>query len=403
MTDVLLPRLSDTMETGLISAWLVSDGDNVGVGDPLAEIETDKATVVIEAEFAGRIRLLASEGGEVNVGTAMAQILSDSEYADPTTPIEPAASSPALATIVPSPPSESDRQIGEAVAPTYSERLKATPVARRVAADAGVELSPIAGSGPGGRVLKTDVVRSFMPAIDRPVRAAAPLTRMQKTIARRMTAAKQTIPHFYLTTDVDMTDADALRRQLGEAHISVTDLVVRAAAVALARMPDVNASWSEDGIVLNEHVNVGLAVALDDGGLVVPVLRGAEEMALLDVSRNVRDLVVRARSGSLVPGEMAGGTFTVSNLGMLGIRQFHAIINPPESGILAVGAVVKTPVVRAATMVVVRDVMTLSLSADHRVYSGATGATFLREVRELLESPLELFLPTVARSQEAMR
>jgi pyruvate dehydrogenase E2 component (dihydrolipoamide acetyltransferase) len=270
-------------------------------------------------------------------------------------------------------------------------------VARRLAADTGVDLAAVAGSGPDGRILKTDVMRASTARPDRSpsgpaTRVVIPLSPMQATVARRMTIAKQTVPHYYLSMDVDMTDVNALRRQLRTARVTITDVVVRAVALALAEMPAVNASWSDGGLVWSETVDVGIAVALEDGGLVVPVLHDAAALPLLALARSVGALVERARTGSLTAAELSGGTFTVSNLGGFGVRELHAIVNPPESGILGVGALVRTPVARDDDTIGVRELMSMSLSADHRVYSGATGASFLRLVRELLEAPAELFV-----------
>jgi pyruvate dehydrogenase E2 component (dihydrolipoamide acetyltransferase) len=394
MAELLMPRLGDTMETGIVARWLRADGDVIALGDPLVEIDTDKATVVVTAEDAGHLRILAPEQAEVPVGETIALLL-ESPYVQPHEPA-PAADRPA--NDVPTRDDHSANSVREPfiddrhVAPRGDRaRLRVSPVARRLAKRTGVELTGIRGTGPDGRILKTDVLRAVSVGAGatngQTVRA---LGRSQLAVARRTSEAKRQIPHFYLSTDVDMTDADVVRRHLGGIKVSLTDLVVRASALALGQVPEVNASWSEEGLILNHHVNIGVAVALDDGNLVVPVVRDADALTLGEISTRLADLVDRARSGKIAPTDLEAGTFTISNLGMYGVREFHAIINPPESSILSVGCVRKTPVVGRNDELVVRAIMTISLSADHRVYSGATAAKFLACVRQLLEQPLAL-------------
>ena len=388
MNPIVMPRLSDTMESGTIVRWLFADGAFVQAGDPIVEVDTDKTTVVIEADSSGRLHIQADDGANVPVGGPIGQLLADSE--SPPQDVDPPNPSPQ-----PTPRTESLAGERAVHAPhnhigLAPDRPRVSPVARRLAIAAGLDVAGMTGSGPNGRVLKTDVVRSLVSKSQGTHRHVRPLSRIQRVTAQRTTASKQNVPHFYLSSDVDMTDAAHLRRQVREEGVSITDVIVRACALTLSRMPAVNAAWAEEGLIINESIDIGLAVGLPDGGLVVPVIRHADMRPLLEIAEDSTRLIALAHSGQLSPNDYSGGTFTVSNLGMHGIHEFHAIINPPESGILAVGAITATPVVRHGA-IVVREMMRLSLSADHRVYSGTTGAEFLRGVRDLLEAPLILF------------
>ncbi|MCX4239777.1 dihydrolipoamide acetyltransferase family protein [Paraliomyxa miuraensis] len=440
---VELPRLSDTMEEGVIAKWHVAEGDKVKRGQLIAEIETDKATMEFESFDAGVVlRLLAPEGETMAIGTPIAVLGKPGEdveaalaahgsggataapaeaapepaaKAAPEPAPEPAAApteaaaapAPSATPAPPASPAEGDRAPG---------RIAASPLARRLAREHGIELSSITGSGPHGRVIKTDVEaaaagRAAAPgaapaaasvpagveldASGRPllVRPDEPvkLSQMRKAIARRMSQANAEIPHFYLTTVVDMDRAVALRDQLKsaiEAKVSFNDLVLMAASRALRVHPEVNAYWDGQTVVRRGNVHLGVAVAVDEG-LIVPVVRHADQKGLRELAEQARDLGLRGRDKKLAPQEMSGSTFTVSNLGMFGIDEFSAVINPGEGAILAVGAIADTVVV-VDGQVGVGKRMKMTLACDHRVMDGATGAKFLATMRGLLEQPLAM-------------
>jgi pyruvate dehydrogenase E2 component (dihydrolipoamide acetyltransferase) len=412
MLEVLMPRLSDTMGSGTILQWFKQTGDPVQKGDQLFELETDKVTVIVEAEGDGLLNILAAERSEMRIGAPVATLLTKDEYERTTT--VPAAPDPAAKAA-----SAVDMRSADAVEPnsalarpaspdtqrlaSRSGRARATPLARRLAAGSGIGLSQLSGSGPEGRILKSDVLRALRaPGADAAARRdeadeLRPLTRMQETVARRMTAAKQEIPHYYLSLDVDMTDALALRQQVTEARISVTDLVVRATALVLKQVSEVNAAWVDGMLRFSPTVDIGIAVAVEDGGLLVPVIRDADRRSLLEIAGETRALAAAVHAGAIAPSQLAGGTFTISNLGMFGVREFYAIVNPPQSAILAVGKVIQTPAVHDGS-IAIREIMSISLSADHRVFSGATAAKFLTEIQRLLERPLALLLPDAAQA-----
>jgi pyruvate dehydrogenase E2 component (dihydrolipoyllysine-residue acetyltransferase) len=425
VTKVVLAKLSPTMDEGTIVKWNKNEGDPVRIGDVMAEIETDKANMEMEALGAGVLRkVLVPAGGKAPVGALIGVIANPDEdisellasasapqpapsAAPPPAPQAPA--SPALAAPAPAAPAEAP------VAAPAAEggRLKASPLARAIAARQNIPLGAVAGSGPGGRIIKRDVeafaaqpgasVRPFPTPVARAVPgpplpsvtpgAEIPLSNMRRTIAKRLSESKFTAPHFYVTVEIDMDGAVALREQLirGEnVKVSYNDLVVKACARALTRFPTVNASWATDKIVTHAEVHVGVAVAVPDG-LIVPVVRNADRKAVVEISHEVKDLAGRARDKKLRIEEFQGSTFSVSNLGMYDVTEFTAIINPPESAILAVGAVRKVPVV-VNDQVTVGHRMKVTLSADHRVVDGALAAQFLAEVRRLLENPVSLFV-----------
>jgi pyruvate dehydrogenase E2 component (dihydrolipoyllysine-residue acetyltransferase) len=377
-----MPRLSDTMEEGLVGRWLKEPGDSVRRGDEIVEIETDKVTTVLQAESDGvLLEALYAQGETAATGSVLAVVASGADAEGPV--------------------------VSPGERPPEAERVPATPLARKVAAEAGVDLRAIVkGSGPDGRILRHDVERAAprRGVGSAPVRPAdadvvRKPSRAQQVIARRMADAKREIPHYYLTAEVDMTHAQQLRAAAAllakPMKLTVTDLVVRAAALALRDVPEVNASWANDAIVQRGAVNIGVAVALDSGELLVPVVRHADRKPLNELSREIRAFAERARDGRLELDDLQGGTFTVSSLGMFGIEEFHAIVNPPESGILAVGAITKQ-LVLVDGVVAEREVMRISLSADHRVYAGATAALFVRAVRSRLEQPMAQWLETAA-------
>ena len=383
-TDVIMPALGFDMTEGLLARWLKNEGDPVEKGQAIAEIETEKATVEIEAAAAGILaRIIVHAGETVPVGTLIGVIADAGEEV--------------AAVTAPVPVSET----GEGAAPSEA-RVKASPVARKMAEEAGLDLSRIKGTGPGGRVVERDVQAAIaagsapappgVPAVPAPG-APVPLNRMRKTIARRMTESKAAAPHFYITVEINMDDAMKMREQLNalapEAErISVNDLVVAAAARTLARFPVLNASYREDNLEMHPQVNIGIAVALEDG-LIPPVLRDADKKPLKRIAAESRALAERARTNKLRSDDLGGGTFTVSNLGMFDVDEFIAIINPPEAAILAVGAVTRRPVA-AAGEVRIAPLMKTTLSVDHRVADGAQAGRFLQEFKKLLENPVNL-------------
>jgi len=412
--ELVMPRLSDTMEEGTIGRWLVHEGDSYSEGDVLAEIETDKATMEFQAYDGGTVlRILVGDGESAPLGAPIA-IVGDAgeQVADGEAPArdsEPAADeSPDTAQDAPTPKRGKERapaaaQTNGEGAAAAAQTLRVSPIARRMADQAGIDLRPLAGrgSGPEGRIVKADVERLLdggARAAPPPATPAAPsgaevrdLTPMLKAVAARMTQSKQTVPHFYVESEIDMTRAMELRAELntgladsGE-KISVNDLIVRACALALIEHPQAHRSYVDGRHAYHEHANVGIAVALDDG-LIVPVVFEADTKSVREISRETRDLATRAREGALKQREIEGGTFTVSNLGMFDVANFEAIINPPESAILAVGATTARPVV-VDGQVVVRQMMRTTLSCDHRACSGADGAKLLLTVKRLLQAP----------------
>ena len=415
-TDVLMPRLSDSMEEGTVLKWLVAVGGEVERGQPLVEIETDKANMTYDADTDGvLVEVLASEGDTLEVGQPIARIGAAGE--------QPAKDeqSEAKERDAPEAPAEEpeptpDQPAEDAPAPTKpretsngGERVKASPVARRVAQELGVELTQVDGSGPGGRVVKADVeaaakapAQPAAPSAPKPAAAdgakgevtTQELSRLQRTVSRRMAESKATVPDFALELDVDMTLCIELRERLKgqtEHPPSFNDMVVKAAALALRDHPRVNGAYRDGRFESYSRINVGMAVAASDA-LVVPVLHDADEKSLGEISRQARRLIERVRDGQVTPPEVSGGTFTVSNLGMYGIDRFTAIINPPQAAILTVGALKKKPAVDERGRVVARDLMSLTLACDHRILYGADGAAFVAQVRELLEQPLSLAL-----------
>ncbi|MEL7253076.1 MAG: pyruvate dehydrogenase complex dihydrolipoamide acetyltransferase [Pseudomonadota bacterium] len=433
--EILMPALSPTMEEGTLAKWLVKEGDEVASGDLLAEIETDKATMEFEAVDEGVIgKILVAEGTEaVKVNTPIAMLLEEGESADditsdaaPAAPPEPAA--PAATDTAPA-GSEAPAAPAAPPAPKASsgERIYASPLARRIAAQNGIDLNQITGSGPHGRIVKADVDgapkttdarpqgRDAAPA---PAERAAPaasgpatdtvlamyqdrefeevsLDGMRKTIAARLTEAKQTIPHFYLRRDIQLDALLKFRSELNAqleprgVKLSVNDFIIKACALALQVVPDCNAVWAGDRVLKLKTSDVAVAVAIE-GGLFTPVLRDADTKSLSTLSTEMKDLAARARDRKLAPHEYQGGSFAISNLGMFGIDNFDAVINPPHGGILAVGAGVKKPVVGADGEVTVATVMSVTMSVDHRVIDGALGAEFLKHIVDNLEHPMAM-------------
>ena len=434
-TEILMPALSPTMEEGTLAKWLVKEGDTVSSGDILAEIETDKATMEFEAVdegIVGKILVAAGSSG-VKVNTPIAVLVEEGESAD----AAPAAKATAPATAAPAPapaPAASAAAPAAAKAPAApvsgGARVIASPLARRLAAEKGIDIATLSGSGPHGRIVKADVEAASAsakaaPAATAPAPSAAvapaaspamssgpspdlvkrmyegrayeeiPLDGMRKTIASRLTEAKQTIPHFYLRREVQI---DTLMKFRGELNaqlegrgikLSVNDFIIKACALALQDVPDANAVWAGDRILKLKPSDVAVAVAIE-GGLFTPVLKDAHQKTISALSAEMKDLASRARNRKLAPHEYVGGSFAISNLGMMGIENFDAVINPPHGAILAVGAGIKKPVVKADGEIGVATVMSMTLSVDHRVIDGALGAVVLNAIVGYLENPMSM-------------
>jgi len=434
--EILMPALSPTMTEGNLAAWMKSEGDTVAAGDVIAEIETDKATMEVEAVDEGVLgKILVAAGTEgVAVNTPIAILLEEGEDASalaamPAVPPAPAPTptAPAPTPTAPAPTAEPAPAPPPAAAPaaapsTGGSRVFASPLARRMAGQAGIDLSLVSGTGPHGRIVKADIeaalagggavaaaapspAASVAPAPAPAVEIAGmpdyelePLNNMRKTIARRLVEAKQTIPHFYLTIDCEVDRLLAVRKDLnarspegeGAYKLSVNDFVIRAAALGLRKVPKANASFSEEGLRFYKWADVSIAVAID-GGLITPIIRRADGKGLAEISSEMKELAGRARDGKLMPEEYQGGTFSVSNLGMFGIKHFEAVINPPQGAILAVGAGEQRPVVKDGALAVA-TVMSCTLSVDHRVVDGALGAQFLAAFKQLIEDPMQMLL-----------
>ena len=407
--EVPMPRLSDTMEEGKVLQWYKQVGDSVAKGELLAEIETDKAVMDLESVEEGTLlQVLVAEGGSAALGAPIALVGDESELGQAASAAAPAAQ-PAQTedaepegAAPPAPPAAQPAPAPAAAAQGAPARIKASPLARRIATEQGLDLAQITGTGPGGRIVKDDVENAARTVAAAADPAALPHesdvaspSRMQSTIIRRMLESKTTVPHFYLTMEVDMSAAKAMRAEVNaawseEEHISFNDIVIRATALSLMRHPDANGSYRDGGFVYHQEANIGIAVAVPNG-LLVPVLKNCDTKPLRQLAVEAKVLVERTRQGRNRPGDLEGGTFTVSNLGMFGVRDFYAIVNPPQSAIFAVGAIEPRPVVRDGE-IVVRDIMYLSISADHRILYGAPAAEFLRDLKDLLENPYNLLI-----------
>jgi pyruvate dehydrogenase E2 component (dihydrolipoamide acetyltransferase) len=388
--EVKLPRLGQGMEAGVVTKWLKSEGERVERGEPLFEIDTDKVTQEVESDFAGVLLKIALPEGEAPVGQTIAWIGEAGEEIAEEAPPAPAAeevSETKASDTVPVPTREPVSANGG--------RIKASPLARRIARERGIDLSSLTGSGPEGRIIAEDIERgapAARPAAPTPVPTgdfeSIPLTSIRKTIARRLTAAWQA-PVFQLTVSTDMTRANALVGRLRELHadvrITVTDLLAKTCAHALRRHRDVNVQYGDDALLRFPTANIGIAVAAPQG-LVVPVIRSVERLSLAELATARGDVVGRARDNKLKAEDLEGGTFTISNLGMFGVEQFVAVLNPPQAAILAVGATVDTPVARDGA-VAIRPMMTMTLTVDHRAVDGAEAAAFLRTVKQFVEDP----------------
>jgi pyruvate dehydrogenase E2 component (dihydrolipoamide acetyltransferase) len=414
---ILMPRLSDTMTEGVIADWHKKVGENVKKGDVLADIETDKATMELESYKEGKLLYVGAQKGEKIAVNELLAIIGDEKKvkvdqvvaavknkgASPVA-AAPAADQPASKTTAPA------AEVPASTSLNGDGRVKASPLARKLAEEKGIDISRVHGSGDGGRIIKKDI-DNFVPAAEggtatKPAAATVatgpagqvsfdevPVSQMRKVIAKRLAESKFSAPHFYLTMSIDMDKAVESRARLNEVSpvkISFNDLVLKAAAVALKQHPAVNSSWLGDKIRINHHVNIGVAVAVEDG-LLVPVVRFADTKSLSQIAVEVKDFAQRARSKKLQPADWEGSTFTISNLGMFGIDEFTAIINPPDACILAIGGINQVPVVKNGA-VVPGNVMKLTLSCDHRVVDGATGSAFLQTLKGLLEEPLRMLV-----------
>ena len=468
-TELTMPQMGYDMQEGTVVRWLKAEGSNVELGEPVAEIETDKAVVEFESYASGVLqRILVAEGSTVPVGEAIAVVgegdmaVADAPEPEPEMP-EPVAEQPEAAEAIPLGAATAPSTDGVATAPVEEApaeqpaRVFATPVARQLAYESGVDLATIDGSGPGGRIVKEDVLRIIeagTEAAPEPVPMPAPvaeeepatyeaepvsepeievepepvaevepepvpepevepepvaevepeqepdlipLSRMRQQIARVTIRSKSEKPHFYVNTDVDMTEAMMLRAQINQVlaadgvRATVNDLIIAASVIALKRFPKFNAFYEEGGIRMNDGINVGIAMAVEEG-LIMPAIVGAGQMSLREIAQASKEVAERAQQGTLAPQEYAGGTFAISNMGMMGVTSFVAIIQPPQSAVLAVGAVQKRPVVDDDDQIVVRQMMTATLSADHRIVDGAEGAMFINEIKSLLENPLSIIL-----------
>ncbi|MFL5257702.1 MAG: pyruvate dehydrogenase complex dihydrolipoamide acetyltransferase [Rhodopila sp.] len=448
-TNILMPALSPTMTEGTLTRWLKKEGDNIKAGDVIAEIETDKATMEVEAVDEGVLgKILVADGSpNIAVNAPIAILVEEGE------PVPSGAAAPAPAPApqkqeaapkaeaapkseVASPTPKTEPAPGPAPGPkapagnghdTSGERIFASPLARRMAQQAGIDLRSLRGSGPNGRIIRVDIEAArkggAAPAAEAPAAAPAaappaapvlgrattpaitaphklvPHSSMRKVIARRLAEAKATIPHFYVSMDIEIDALIDLVKQLnakapkegpGAYAITINDLVIKAAAATLREIPTVNASWTEDGMVFYDDVDISVAVAIPDG-LITPIIRKADQKGLATISREMKDLAGRAKAGKLKPEEFQGGGFSISNMGMFGVTEFSAIINPPQGAILAVAAGQKRPVVRNDALAIA-TVMTCTLSVDHRVVDGALGAQWLRAFKRLVEDPLGLLL-----------
>jgi pyruvate dehydrogenase E2 component (dihydrolipoamide acetyltransferase) len=434
-TNILMPALSPTMTEGTLTRWLKKEGEQIKAGDLIAEIETDKATMEVEAVDEGVLgKILVGDGTEnVQVNAPIAVLVDEGEAVPSEAPTAPAPAA-AKAPEADAPKAAASSKPAPAAAPLANghaaseNRIFVSPLARRMAMQAGIDLSGLKGSGPNGRIVRADIEVAQKggpsaaaaapapvvappaagPAVKAPAPAPAiatphkvvPHSSMRKVIARRLTEAKSMIPHFYVSMDIEIDAMNALLAQLnakapkegpGAYLITINDMVIKATAATLQKVPTVNASWTDDGMVFYDDIDISVAVAIPDG-LITPIIRKADQKGLATISREMKDLAGRARSGKLKPEEFQGGGFSISNMGMFGVSEFSAIINPPQAAILAVAAGRKRPVVNKDGELAVATVMTCTLSVDHRVVDGALGANWLRTFKRVVEDPLSLLL-----------
>ena len=412
-TTIVMPQMGYDMREGTVIRWRKQEGETVSRGEVIAEIETDKATVEMEAYSTGILgKIVVEEGKAVPVGELIAVITEPGETI-PTLEELTGRATPAQAPVAATAPQAAPQGAAAVAAPL--DEVRASPTARRLAREKGIDLVQIIGTGPGGRITEADVLAYEEKMVAAPVPpesapagtpvpgAAVELTRMRRAIARVTTQSKREAPHFYVTSEIDMTEAMALRRQLNESlqasperserdstRVSVNDMVVKGAAGALEKFPNLNASFQDDHLQLNPDLNIGVAIALEQG-LIVPAISTCQRKSLVEIARASSDLIERAQSGTLREEEYAGGTFSISNLGMFDVDNFAAIILPPNAAVLAVGVVKEQPVVRDG-QIAIAQIMKATLSVDHRVADGAEGAQFLMEVKRYLEHPVSLLL-----------
>lgn len=401
---VVMPKLTDTMEEGILVAWKKREGERVEAGEVIAEIETDKAVMDLEAFASGIVRkIVVQEGETVPSGTLLAVVAeADEDITEALTEQIAAAPSPGKAASPTAPVAASSQPVPSQVSPSKSvaapeERIRpvASPRARAIAAERGIDLSTVVGTGPGGRIVEEDVLRAQVPAAGGlPPGTDQPLSQMRKAIARTMVQSKAPVPHFYLTTEIDMEEAERFRdqvKQQGPFDLSFTDMLIKASALALARHPEINVSYVGDTIRHYATIDIGIAVGLEDG-LITPVIRDCGAKSLEAISSEARTLIDRARQKRLQPFEYSGATFSISNLGMFDVENFIAVLVPPQAASLAVGAIRTVPVAVDGAVAVSKR-MKVTLSCDHRVLDGLTAAKFLKELKRILEHPLELIAP----------
>ena len=424
--EVLMPALSPTMKEGNLARWLKKEGDQVNAGDVLAEIETDKATMEVEAVDEGTLgKIIIQDGAEnVAVNSLIALILEDGEdkklidsYEIKKTPKaeeKPKEETKTESAPIKQAPKIQAPQIEVPTLPktinksTRNINVKASPVAKRIADEQNIDISQISGTGPDGRIVKEDVINFASSGSKSGVVRRDPQefevqknNNVRKVIAERLLASKQQIPHFYLNLDVNIDKLLDFRKDLNDSAIvidnkpsykvSVNDLIIKAVALALKKVPAANSSWSEEGIILYNNIDISVAVAVEDG-LITPIVRNADQKSIIDISNEAKILIKKARDGKLQPEEFQGGGFSISNLGMYGIKNFNAIVNPPQSCILSVGAGIKQPIVDKNDQIKIASIMNLSLSSDHRSVDGAVGAEFLSELKCIIESPITMLL-----------
>jgi pyruvate dehydrogenase E2 component (dihydrolipoamide acetyltransferase) len=423
-TNILMPALSPTMTEGTLARWLKKEGERIKAGDVIAEIETDKATMEVEAVDEGILGKILVAGGTANVAVnaPIAVLVEEGESADAAPAAKPTPAAAVAAAPAPADTRSFNPQPDPPKTANGQDRIFASPLARRMAAQAGLDLARVAGSGPQGRIVKADVEAALVKpaAAPAPVAAAAPTpapkpaaapvaiagahklvphSTMRRVIARRLSESKQTIPHFYVTMDIEIDALLKLRADLnakspkegaGAFKLSVNDLVIKAVARTLAKHPNANASWTEEGTALYDDIDISVAVSIPDG-LITPIIRRADQKGLAAISNEMKDLASRAKAGKLAPHEFQGGGFSISNMGMYGVRDFSAIINPPQAGILAVSAGEQRPVVKGGALAIA-TVMTCTLSVDHRIVDGAAAAEWMQSFKGIVEDPLSLML-----------
>ena len=425
MAEVRMPKMGDGMEEGTINVWLKQEGEQITAGEPLAEVETDKANVEISAYENGILtKIVVQVGVTVPVGEVIAIIGNASSTAAKSNGSQTAPKSangqdkpapPPVSAESKAPPIESAAPVLPAVPATEAptgERIKSSPLARRMAKELGIDLARLQGTGPGGRIVERDIkayqgkqpapgpkieaVKPFVPQPAVPVGAGGQEikpSKLREAIARRTVQSKQNTPHFYVTMVIEMDRAMALLKEMnadGESKVTVNDLIVKACAISLGRVPEVNSAWTPEGTIRRyAEAHIGVAVGIDEG-LIIPVVRDCHVKTLRQISVEAKSLIGKARSNQLTPAEYSGGTFSVSNLGMMGVDEFIAIINPPEAAILAIGGIVREPVVKENDEIVIRSRMKVTISADHRLLDGVIAAKFLQEVKKALEAPFSL-------------